>query len=917
MVKKEILLFMLVFLISIPFLYSQGVYFRQVHTSLGTSDAETLKGDVWVIIELDEGSPSLFKKVKTIFTGKGEGEDVLRNNSAYNFSKNKFAKIVSHEELEKIKKNPAVESVEVHGFKRLFLDESVPVVNATDVWNISIDGIFLDGSGETVCILDSGVDFSHDDLLNKNLTGVIDCIGGSCAENGTLGDGNGHGTHVAGIVGANGTKKGVAPGVNLIGLKVCTDAGVCPDNAILAGMEWCINNSATYNISVISMSLGSDTLYESYCDSVDSSYTNLVNLAVGDNISVIVATGNDANFTAISSPACIENSTAVGMTYDGDNGGLIWGGGLCTDSSSTKDQIVCASNRNNLTDLMAPGALITSTYPGNTYAEKGGTSMATPHVSGAFAILNEFKRLEGKDTTPALIQNALLVTGKNISDDDSVKNYPRIDVKAAILFLDESPPAVNLSFPKNNLVNLSQNFSFSCNATELLQPQNLTLVIWNASSSEVVYNSTDSNIQANYTLNRNVSLINENYEWNCLSSDINGNSAFAVSNFSLVVQEIYTTLDSPADSDYTNSTELNFTCSSEVTNGVFENVTFYLWNSTGDLIYSKVVNISGTSNSTLFNYTISDEFTYSWNCLFNSNSSNTFASSNFSFSLDATAPVVLLNSPANGYSNTGTTEVVFSYNVSEANPANCSLIIGGSIDQTNSSAVSTSEANSFTKSLSAGTYTWRIRCLDLAGNSQSSSSRSITINSASSSGGSSGGGGGGGSSASALTTITEQELKQGVLKTINKGGKIKFSLNQEEHSLELTSINNKFVIVTISSNPQTLYIFPNQSRKADLNADGFYDLEVSLLSLSFSSAQIKIKEIYEKIPVKRLFNNESAKNGGDFGEEPKAIKDEDKRRVAFSGAIVAFAFVIVVSSVIIVVVSYFRKKKKKSKKRKK
>jgi len=103
------------------------------------------------------------------------------------------------------------------------------------------------------------------------------------------------------------------------------------------------------------MSLGSTSLYSRYCDSEKASYASSINNAIGKNISVVVATGNDGNYTAIASPACIENSTAVGAVYDANVGSKSWSSG-CTDSTTLADKITCFTDRNNLTDLLAPGA---------------------------------------------------------------------------------------------------------------------------------------------------------------------------------------------------------------------------------------------------------------------------------------------------------------------------------------------------------------------------------------------------------------------------------------------------------------------------------------------------------------------------------------------------------------------------------
>jgi subtilisin family serine protease len=126
-------------------------------------------------------------------------------------------------------------------------------------------------------------------------------------------DDEGHGTHVAGIIAANGSIKGVAPDAKIVAIKALgNDGGWNAD--IISGIEYCTNHADEYNITVISMSLGGEELYDNYCDSDNSLMATAINNAVAKNISVVVATGNNGSLTKISSPACIQNATRVGSS---------------------------------------------------------------------------------------------------------------------------------------------------------------------------------------------------------------------------------------------------------------------------------------------------------------------------------------------------------------------------------------------------------------------------------------------------------------------------------------------------------------------------------------------------------------------------------------------------------------------------
>ena len=844
---KKVLRFLFIFIFFTSF------YISITNSEVNKIDEKVLeeiqeKNDVRVIIKLEEKSS--YQKILNVDT-KQQIIDSLNNKVKHDFN-NSVSAIIFEEDLVNLENNLNVKSIELVGIKQIFLQDSVPLINATPTWDLQINNVNLTGLDETVCIIDTGINYSHSDFGNcygeNNVSSSCKVIGGwdYCADdvNCTMVDSDpmdvhGHGTHVAGIVGANGSIKGVAPDIKIVMIKASNSTGTFWEDDLIKAVDWCVNNASAFNISVISMSLGGG-LYDSYCNA--DLLASSVNNAIANNISVVVATGNDAKSTHIASPACIQNSTAIGST-------------------TKSDSISSFSNRNNLTDLFAPGSDINSTiisggYSGNTWS---GTSMATPHVAGVFALIRQFKKLEtGQILTPQNIENYLKNTGKQVNDSgNSNLNFSRIDVYSAILSIDETAPNVVLISPNNDSLLSPQNLTFKCNATDELQLSNLTMRIWNSTS--LYYENTTQALGNFLEVEFNFSLIEDNYNWNCFSLDNKSNSASG--NFSLTINEKFVTLSSPSNNSYTNVNDTNFTCNSQ-TDSVLQlaNSTFYLWNSTGNLTYNETKNISGNSNETIFNFTLTNEISYLWNCLSYDNGSELiFADANFTLIYDITNPNITLVSPADGDSSlTGTNNVDFEYNVSEENLANCSLIINDIEDQTNNS-INISITNEFTKSLSVGSYDWKINCVDFAGNIQNSSARTLIINSppSTSTSGSGGGGGGGSSSVGIISStykIDQEQIEQGVSKNLKINDKLKFNVQNEEHGLIINKLSSNELTLTISSDPITLILKIGETKKVNLNNNEYYDLEVILNSIKNSRANISIESINEKIPVRNIFN---------------------------------------------------------------
>ncbi|UCE72494.1 MAG: S8 family serine peptidase, partial [Nitrospiraceae bacterium] len=343
---------------------------------------------------------------------------------------------VSRKGLSKLRNHPDV--LRIHKDRKAFINlaQSIPLINADTIQDLGFSG-----TGVTVAIIDTGVDYTHPSLggclgTGCKVLGGDDFVARNRHDHDPMDD-NGHGTHVAGIVAStHPTYTGVAPGANLVALKVLDNFGSGNFSDITAAIDWCIDNKDAYNISVINMSLGDGDEYNN--PSAPPCGTFLTALAISEaraaGIITIVASGNNAHSDGISYPACASAAVSVGGVYDANVNSVSWCANsscsviLCTDNPTYADKVVCHTNSDEILDVMAPDYAIHSSALGGGFTTKGGTSMAAPHVSGAAALLLDYDPLLTPDEIVTILKN----TGVNVTDPKNNLTFPRVDIMAAL-----------------------------------------------------------------------------------------------------------------------------------------------------------------------------------------------------------------------------------------------------------------------------------------------------------------------------------------------------------------------------------------------------------------------------------------------------------------------------------------------------
>ncbi|MEU4693680.1 S8 family serine peptidase [Actinoplanes sp. NPDC023714] len=302
-----------------------------------------------------------------------------------------------------------VQKVWLDGHRKISLDRSVPQIGAPAAYQAGYDG-----TGVTVAVLDTGIDATHPDFAGKI----------SASENFTTepstDDVVGHGTHVASTIAGSGAAsggkyKGVAPGAKLAIGKVCETFG-CEESAILAGMIWAAERAPVVNLSLG----GTDT------PQVDPLEQAVEDLTASHDTLFVIAAGNAFDRGTIGSPSSADSALSVGAVDRDDQVADFSSKGPRTGDGAVKP------------DITAPGVDIVAAKAANGeigdpaadgYVALSGTSMATPHVAGAAALLVQ----QHPDWSSKLRKNTLIASAKPTPDTNAYdQGAGRVDVSRQI-----------------------------------------------------------------------------------------------------------------------------------------------------------------------------------------------------------------------------------------------------------------------------------------------------------------------------------------------------------------------------------------------------------------------------------------------------------------------------------------------------
>ena len=409
---------------------------------------------------------------------------------------NGLALNISGKEANEIRKISGVKGVYPNLRVNISLTDSVQLINATQVWQLQDDrGQSITGKNISIAIIDTGVDYTHPDLggcfgtgckvvggfdvansfdinydgdlddcfvenvagefcenrfwVDKNNDGDYeDCYtesagGNICELDSDPMDDNGHGTHCASIAAGNGVLKGVAPDAKIYAYKVLSAEGWGYSDWIIGGIERAIdpNQDGDFSdrVDVISMSLGGE-------GNPDDPMSQAIDNAVGVGITAVIAAGNSGpGEKTLASPGTARKAITVGATDKSDviagfssRGLVIWEKGSIIKPDVVAPGVnICAaqSSQDKLWQMIMNYRGIDVHCVDNNHIAISGTSMATPHVAGAAALIKQ----KHPDWTPEEIKMALRNNAKNLGGSITTQGYGRIDVLKATQ-LSTQPP---------------------------------------------------------------------------------------------------------------------------------------------------------------------------------------------------------------------------------------------------------------------------------------------------------------------------------------------------------------------------------------------------------------------------------------------------------------------------------------------
>ncbi|MHB0945936.1 MAG: S8 family serine peptidase [Sedimentisphaerales bacterium] len=341
--------------------------------------------------------------------------------------------------LNKLAANPNVAHIEPVRTVRPMLAQAIPLANAMGIRPV------YNGSGISIAIVDSGVDYNHPRLggggfPNSKVIGGYDT---GDRDNDPAPSDEAHGTACAGIAaGGLGTVGdyigGVAYNAKIYALKLSADDGAWPTDSTLAAWDWCLthkNDSVANPILAVSNSWGmySNPIDNSAdADTYSPAHTATAQRLVNAGITILAASGNDGFAgEGIAWPSAMSNVISVGAVYD------------------TTDEVTEYSNTADILDILAPADPVYTTdivgargySSGDYYPYFNGTSSACPFAAGSVvALQSAAKQITGVYLSPAQVRSILVASGKAITDTKVAITKPRVDVGAAIGMISPTEP---------------------------------------------------------------------------------------------------------------------------------------------------------------------------------------------------------------------------------------------------------------------------------------------------------------------------------------------------------------------------------------------------------------------------------------------------------------------------------------------
>ena len=329
---------------------------------------------------------------------------------------------LDHRALAFLENHPLIADIEEDNLSQPALNETIPLIGVPPVWSLG-----LDGGGWTVAVLDTGVDFNNPYFSGRILGGA--CFSDSCESPAGINCSStarcDHGTYIAGIVAAHSGgsfNNGVAKGATILSIQIFseTDYGIeSYKSDQIAALNYVYGLRHSYKIASVNISVRGGTYPDqASCDADNPSAKFMVDLLRSVDIVTVIPSGNDGEPYQLVYPACISSAVSVGGTTKGD-------------------QIAGFSNSAKYLSLLAPGAdVLSTTIGGGWVLGYSGTSLAAPHVSGAWAILKQ----AAPKATVGQILTALQNTGVPITDPRNGLTKPRIQVDKALKALDHTAP---------------------------------------------------------------------------------------------------------------------------------------------------------------------------------------------------------------------------------------------------------------------------------------------------------------------------------------------------------------------------------------------------------------------------------------------------------------------------------------------